>query len=129
MQDLVDQGRLLRGIKGRPKRQQLVKRDAQAVDIAPAVGPAVEPLRRHVPQGPDDVARRGLLAHGFRLGQAEVEDPDGTLVVHQQVRRLDVAVQNALIVRVTQRLGDLETDAGDPPMVLRLAPFRDRDAS
>ena len=42
-------------------------------------------------------------------------------IVHQQVRRLDVAVQDALIVCIRQRLGDLEADLGDPPMVLSLA--------
>ena len=44
------------------------------------------------------------------LGQAEVGDPDGPLVVEQQVRRLDVAVDHPLAVGVGQRLGHLHAD-------------------
>ena len=44
------------------------------------------------------------------VGQAEVGDPDGPLVVEQQVRRLDVAVDDPLGMGVGQRLGDLDAD-------------------
>ena len=52
-----------------------------------------------------------------RLGQAEVGDPDVAVVVEQQVRRLDVAVQDPLAVGVVQGLGHLHADPGHAPAV------------
>ena len=63
---------------------------------------------------PDDVA--GLGESLFRLGalgQAEVGDPGRPGRVEQDVRRLDVAMQETAVVGVVQGLGDLEADAGD----------------
>ena len=57
------------------------------------------------------LVRSSLVGH--RLGQAEVGDPDGPLDVQQQVRRLDVAVQDPLAVGVVQGLGHLEADPRD----------------
>ena len=42
--------------------------------------------------------------------QPEVGDPDGAPLVEQDVRRLDVAVDDPLGVRVGQGLGRLEAD-------------------
>ena len=47
-----------------------------------------------------------------RLGQPEVGHPDRPLRVQEQVRRLDVAVQDPLLVGVLQRLGHLHADRG-----------------
>ena len=47
-----------------------------------------------------------------RLGQAEVGDPDDAGGVEQQVRRLDVAVDDPARVGVGQRLGGLPSDLG-----------------
>ena len=44
------------------------------------------------------------------LGQAEVGDPDLALGVEQQVGRLDVAVEDALLMSVFERLGHLDAD-------------------
>ena len=44
------------------------------------------------------------------LGQAEVADPDDALGVEQEVRRLDVAVEDAAGVGVGQGRGDLAAD-------------------
>ena len=46
-------------IIGRLAADQLVERDAQAVDIGPLVASAGEPLRRHVTQRPDHIAGVG----------------------------------------------------------------------
>jgi hypothetical protein len=113
---------VVRGVEGRAEGQQFEEGHAQPVHVAAAVGPALEPLGRHVAKGPDDVARGRQVTPPVGLGEAEVDDPDGALVIHQQVRRLDVAVQDALVVRVGQRLGDLEAGARDPAVVLRPRP-------
>ena len=100
--DLLDQPVAVGRRERRPERQQLVERQAQRVDVAAGVGLAVEPLRGHVPQRADDVAGVGQVVVGDRLGQAEVGDPDGPVEVEQQVRGLDVAVEDPLRVGVGQ---------------------------
>jgi len=47
-------------------------------------------------------------------GEAEVGDPEFTLLVDQEVRRLDVTMQDASLVRVLERLGRLEPEPGGP---------------
>ena len=52
------------------------------------------------------------------LGQAEVGDPDAALGVEQQVRRLDVAVDDPLAVGIGQGLGHLDADLGHAAVVV-----------
>ena len=59
--DLADQPRLVHRFERRPESQQLVERDAQAVDIAAVVGPAVELLGGHEAECPHDVPGRGQV--------------------------------------------------------------------
>jgi hypothetical protein len=47
------------------------------------------------------------------LGQAEVGHPDSAPRIEQQVRRLDVAVEDPLPVRVGQSLRHLQPHLGD----------------
>src|SRR5207248_138020 len=82
-------------------------------NLAPRVRPALEPLRRHIAQGPDDVTGLGRSVGALGLGQAEVGDPDRAARVYQEVRGLDVAVEDALRMRVGQALGDLQADPRD----------------
>src|SRR5205814_469536 len=62
--------------KGGVQRQEFVECDAQAVDVAPRVGPAVEPFRSHVAQRPHDIAGAGQLVGAPRLGESDIGDPD-----------------------------------------------------
>jgi hypothetical protein len=115
--DLVHQLLPVRLVEGRAQGQQLVKGQPQGVDVAAGVALAGEPLRRHVAQGADDVARvRQVVAVGG-LGEAEVGDPDDALGVQEQVARLDVAVQHPLPVRVRQRLRHLDPQPRHAPPV------------
>jgi hypothetical protein len=53
--------------------------------------------------------RRGLGGPaGFQLGQPEVQDLGLPVVGDKQVGRLDIAVDDALLVRGIQRIGDLD---------------------
>ena len=94
-----------------PQRQQFVERDPQAINIAAAIGPAFEPFGRRISQRPDKVAGLSELIVSFRLGQSKVRHPDIAFHIEQQVRRLDVAMQDALGVRVGQGFGGLKSDA------------------
>ena len=87
--------------------QQLVGDDADRVDVAARVDlGAEELLGRHVAGRAHDLAhlrqRRGIDAR-----DAEIADLDAPVVVDQDVRGLDVAVHDALLVRVAQPVEEL----------------------
>ena len=56
----------------------------------------------------------------LELRQAEVGDPDVASRVEQEVRRLDVAVDHPLAMRIRQRVGDLDADTGDLAIIAAL---------
>ena len=120
----VDQPALVRIVERRPECQQLVERQAQAIDVALRQGLALEPFRSHEADRADDVAGVRQLLRPFGLGQPEVGDPHRPLQIEQQVRRLDVAVQDTLAVGVGQRVGGLDADPRHASVVLRLGPAR-----
>jgi len=105
--DLLQQ--LLPGVrvKGSPAREQLVEDDAQAEHVGAAVHAvalAAGLLGAHVGRraGVARAVAHVLLAQG----QPEVGDEGPVGAVEQDVARLDVAVDHALLVRVLQRLGN-----------------------
>ena len=71
-----------------------------------------EPLRGHVAQRADDVAGCGQALGPRRLARPKSVTQTLPCGVEQEVRRLDVAVQDALGVGVGQRLGHLDADPG-----------------
>jgi hypothetical protein len=98
-----------------------VQQHAERVDVGPrvdpprlAVGQRLEVLRRHVRQGAAEHLRRRLVrpAPG-RARQVEVQQHRPPVGRDQDVRRLDVAVQHAVLVRVLQGLGQPRADPGD----------------
>ena len=112
--DLLDEPEPVGRVVGRAERQQLVECHAQGVGVGPGVAEAAEPLRRHVAEGAEDVSGRGQ-AVVVGLGEAEVGDPDDSVGVEQEVRRLDVAVDDPPRMRVRQPLRRLSADLGDAP--------------
>ncbi len=99
--------------KGGPQSEKLVKCKAQRIHVAPRIALSLEAFGGHVAQSADDVARLGQVFRVAGLGQSEVGHPDIAPRIQQQVRRLDVAVQDSLTIGILQRLADLEADAGD----------------
>ena len=100
---------------GRPQRQQLVERHAQRVDVGAVVDDhplGQRLLGAHVAERAEQVAGHRQPGVALDAGQAEVGDPEVAARVDQQVRRLDVAVQDPLLVRVLERLGRLESRGG-----------------
>ena len=62
----------------------------------------------HVPHGSHDVTRPGQRRVRLAEGQSEVGDPQFALGIQQKVGRLDVAVDDAVLVGGVQRLGRLD---------------------
>ena len=112
------------GLVGRAQSHQLIEREAQAVEVGPRVAPPREAFRGHVANRAQDIAGAGQILGLERLGQPEVGHPDVSLRVQQQVRRLDVAMENALPVGVFERQGDLKADPGQAA-VSQPVPIRD----
>ena len=112
MRHLLDQSLPIGGVERWPQGQELVEGQAQAVHVAPGIGLAAQSLWRQVAQRADHIAGVGQVLAVARLRQAEVGDPDVALGVEQQVRWLDVAVEDSLAVGVGQRFGHLPADAG-----------------
>ena len=116
---LTQQSVPARLVERRTKRQQLVQRQSEAVDVAPGVHGPVQLLGRHVAERADHVARvREILLIG-QLGEAEIGNPNEPLLVEQEVAGLDVAVKRALAVGVVQSTGRLGANAGNAPPVGR----------
>jgi hypothetical protein len=105
-------------VEGERTSEQLVEQCAQGIDIG--AGVYVEAthlglLRAHVLGGADEDAELGEEAPlgqvlGRRLGHAEVDDLGNGAVVldrHQDVRGLQVTVDDPLLVRVLDPLADL----------------------
>ncbi len=118
---LLDQTVAVMLVERRPQCDQFVQGQAQAVDVAAAIGLAVEGLRRHVTQRAEDVSGVGEVLAALGLGQAEVSDPDGAIEIQQQIAGLDVAVNDSLLVGVLQGIGHLAADAGHALPVVQLA--------
>ena len=97
------------------ERQQFVERDAERVDVGPGVDHARlagRLLGAHVAERADDVAGERDAAVVLHPREAEVGDPELALQIEQQVRRLHVAVDDAVVVRVLQRFGRLFAEPG-----------------
>ncbi len=92
-----------------------IEHAAQAEEVGPVVGQlAARLLGRHVLRGPGHHAALRLAAVVDGAGQAEVGDLDPLdAVLQQDVRRLDVAMDQALCVRRGQPQGRLHADAQD----------------
>ena len=109
----LDPARGARGVarpEGMAAGERLPEHDADRPDIgAGGRRLAGEPLGRDVGQGARDVADRGQRVELVHLGEPEVEQAhvDRVALAEQDVRRLDVAVDDAAAVRVRERVQHL----------------------
>ena len=109
VQDLVEDGGDLGGAERALERQQLVGEDAEGEDVGARVHRlTADLLRREVGRGAERDAGLGQVRLVVRqLGDAEVEDLGGAVVEDADVRRLDVAVDDAPRVRELEPARDL----------------------
>lgn len=111
MENRIDDRRLvLPGERPRP-RYHLVEHDSQRPDVAPAVDFFPRRLlRRHVRRGPE--RRVGLREPGVpaQFRQAEIQYLGHAVVCHHDVGRLDVPVDDPLLVGFVQAFSDLDCE-------------------
>ena len=92
-------------------RQDLVRHDADGVDVAARVRRASERLLgRHVVGSPHHHAVERELLGRLSAREPEVEDRDGPAVLDHDVLRLEVAMDDAELVRGFGPEGDLPED-------------------
>ena len=106
----------VRGGEGGLEREQLVERGAEGVDVAAVVDDHAlgeRLLGAHVAERAEQVAGHRHAGVLFDAGQAEVGDPELAGVVDQEVGRLDVAVEDAVLVGVVEGFGGLDAEPGD----------------
>ena len=106
------------GLEGRPAGQALVEDGAEAVNVGGGAQLLDAPgglLGGHVARRAEDGAGARLLAVVVQpLGQAEVGDVRLVVLVDEDVRRLQIAVQDAVLVGVVDGAGDgLDVAGGD----------------
>ena len=70
-------------------------------------------LGAHVAERAGQVAGERQAGVPLHVGHAEIGDPEVAAPVQQQVGRLDVAVDDPLVVCVAERLGGLDAQPGD----------------
>ncbi len=109
--------------------EHLVQHDADRVHVrCGARGPAASLLGRHVPRGADDCRGAAVSAALGQPGHAEVGDLDPAVGRDQHVRRLDVAMNDALRVGRSQRTAELLRDPARRPGRNRPAAQTGREA-
>jgi hypothetical protein len=106
----------LRAAERQFARQELEENHAQAVNVAAGVDAmsfAAGLLGRHVRRRAEDLSfERHRQFARVALGQAEVGDVRRSVLVDQDVRRLEVAMDHAMLVRVLQRQRDFDHHLG-----------------
>ena len=134
----VDRGRRLvqlaaqqvdraRRLEREPPREHPEQDHAERVDVARGRGGLSRSLlRRHVRGRSDQRAGLRQRVHAGHPGDAEVRDLGATLLVEEDVRRLQVAVDEPVLVRVREPGRDLGRDR--PGLGVRQRPARRRGA-
>ena len=94
--------------------EHFVEHDAQRVDVRSAIEcNPLHLLRRHVMRRADHLPRFGQRGVLDGLGQTEIGDQDLPPPVDENVLRLEIAMDDALIMRRLQPLADLPEDVDD----------------
>ena len=124
-----------RGVAGQTERMRAGQQPVQHHAQLPEVGGGgdrrvVQLLRRCVLEGQRAVVGGGDLAALQLLGDAEVQQLDPAVAVHQQVGGLEVAVHHQVAVRVADRVQHLQEQhhALAQAQLARVAPAVDRHA-
>ena len=100
-----------RGIKGLVTDGHLGKHNAQREDVTTAIQVFTgDLLRRHIRGRPDYCPRLGESLIGQHVRHPEVHQLDTAIGEQEDVIRFDVPMDDAALMGVLQRLGDLKRD-------------------
>ena len=127
VQDLLLDYTCRSSVEGRLASRCLVQNNAKREDVRTSIERlAAHLLRRHVSGCPDHDPGTGKLDFGWargciisrscdfagglgaQFGQAKIEDFGVSVLGNENVRRLDVAVDNAELVRCIEAVGNLD---------------------
>jgi len=99
------------GAEGHDARQHLIEDDAQGVDVRADVNPpTLRLLRRNVMRAAHEQAGLSESGHGDVSGDAEIHDFHRAIGRDHEVLRLDIAVDDAMLVSRLQSCGHLSGD-------------------
>ena len=123
--------------EGRAATQEVVEEGAETIDIAGHADLAAlarRLFRGNVAGRAEHLARKGQVrspkskvrSGGQPLGQAEVGDAGLVERIDENIRRLEVAVEDAALVGVVDGFGDELQVAGRAPRCQRLVPHHAR---
>ena len=100
-----------RRLEREPSSQHPVEDDPERVHVARRRdGLSGRLLRRHVRGCADQRARLGERVGARDPGDSEVRDPGAAFLVEDDVRRLQIAVDEAVLMRMGEARGDLGRD-------------------
>ena len=112
-------------VEGRAPREEVVEGRAQRVEVGAVVeGAPLALLRRHIIGAPDQPPL-GHLGIGDGLGEAEVGDLHAAIGAPEDVRGLDVSVDDPRPIRGAQAPGDLQHHPAGLFGIEGLAPLQD----
>lgn len=108
----IEQRRIVRADEGRAPHERLERDTRERVLIGPTVHlPSLDLLGRHVVERADELPRLGQRAvRTSALRKAEVREVRTIALTHEDVPRLDVAVDQIEFVRRVQAIGDRRQD-------------------
>ncbi len=100
------------GLKGQAAGDQLIKHDAERIDVGAGVARLPQALLgSHIRRGAHQRAGCGVFDAGYQLGNAEVGEDDAARAIQHDVGRFDVAVDHIALVGVGERRADILNDA------------------
>src|SRR5207249_355683 len=99
------------------KREELIKRQAQAEDIASGIRLPRQALRSDVAQRADQVSCVREIFGAVGLCQPKVRHPDDAAVIEQQVRWLDITMKHSLAMGIAQGFRNLQAKSRHTPAV------------
>lgn len=97
--DLQDERCLIVGLEGMPVGAELIQKTSQGPDIALfIIGLLLTELRREIEGSADHGL--GKVITSKHLGYSQISNLHSSIAIHEDIKRLDVTMQNPILVDV-----------------------------